>query len=464
MKLFVLLIAFLSCSSAKIVAPGNESFYLARATHKIVEIMSRQYGVSTVNLISPMNDFMRSDFHNEIMSGCAKYQQIHFRVEATSEQLSKIQGRRKRFSIISIKNFREFLVIHKKVNRDDFHINGYFLIILINGSSPEIERMWSHLWKSNIFNVNFMSLTKQGTIKIETFFPFKPDHCHNSTQDVINEFKNGSFIENGYRKLFPAKTNNLYKCSVRVATSNDSGPFAVARRQPNGSYALSGRDLKLIEMLAESLNFKSNYSYIGATGVLHDNGTGKGPLRALIDNKAEIASNEFWLKASRLKFLDASTSYIGDLMIFLVPPGREFTWFEKLLQPFEALVWSLIAVVFITGAVVIRVVSSFSKQIQSFVFGTNVHSPYLNFYIAFIGGYQPILPRRNFARYLLMMILMYSLVIRTLYQASYYKFLQSDEYNSPVASVDEMVEKDFTFYGTQLTSDIFWETRIMRNR
>jgi hypothetical protein len=54
-----------------------------------------------------------------------------------------------------------------------------------------------------------------------------------------------------------------------------------------------------------------------------------------------------------------------------------------------------------------------------------------------------------------MMLLIYSLVIRSAYQGSYFKLMQSEEKHKEVQSIDEMIEKDFTFYFTLSTADIF---------
>jgi hypothetical protein len=98
------------------------------------------------------------------------------------------------------------------------------------------------------------------------------------------------------------------------------------------------------------------------------------------------------------------------------------------------------------------------------VFGTGVRTPCLNLFIAFIGGAQKKLPGRNFARFLLMIFLMYSLVIRTLYQASFYELLRSNKRHEEVQSIDEMIEKDFKFYVGIGNEDFLQKTEAIKNR
>lgn len=74
---------------------------------------------------------------------------------------------------------------------------------------------------------------------------------------------------------------------------------------------------------------------------------------------------------------------------------------------------------------------------------------------AIFGGAQEIEPRENFSRFLLMMFIIFCLVIRTLYTGSLYRFLQSDIHHSEVESIDEMIEKDFKFYVSTSSLDLY---------
>lgn len=89
-----------------------------------------------------------------------------------------------------------------------------------------------------------------------------------------------------------------------------------------------------------------------------------------------------------------------------------------------------------------------SQFVQDFIFGAGVKSPIFNMFVGLFGDSQFILPKTNFARYVLMMFLMYSLVIRTAYQGSYFDILQSNQAHGEVKPIDEMIKKDFTFYGS----------------
>lgn len=83
---------------------------------------------------------------------------------------------------------------------------------------------------------------------------------------------------------------------------------------------------------------------------------------------------------------------------------------------------------------------------------------------AFLGVALKIVPEGNFARFLLMMFLLYSMVIRACYQGSYYKILRSHLRKAEMQSLDEIIENELTFYVNLGSLDAMAETDAMRNR
>lgn len=84
--------------------------------------------------------------------------------------------------------------------------------------------------------------------------------------------------------------------------------------------------------------------------------------------------------------------------------------------------------------------------------------------IGFIGGSQKILPKTNFARFLLMMFLMNSLVIRTLYQGSFYQIMQSNNQQKEAQSINEMLEKDYKILVINAVKDMLQGSDMMKTR
>lgn len=56
------------------------------------------------------------------------------------------------------------------------------------------------------------------------------------------------------------------------------------------------------------------------------------------------------------------------------------------------------------------------------------------------------MPTRNFARFSLMLFIIYCLIMRTVYQGGIYNILKSNDGKPDVATIDELVVKGYTFY------------------
>lgn len=420
----------------------------------------------TVNIISPEpSSCIFRDFKDDLLSSTFKSTSVLFRQGIMSA--IKIDKRRglKRCSIFLIESFTDFVGIYTKVSNEFFKPNGFYLVVLISGIIPEIDKIFELMLEKQMFNVEAVFEDEDHRVVFKSFMPFKAGSC-NQVKPIITKAVDPSTnsLSSEVKKIFPNKLRNLHGCPIRISISNDSEPFIFATRLNNGSYKLSGGDITLINALAENLNFKINYTYIGPEGVFFDNGTTYGPLKALKDGYADLSVSNWWLTPKRLDYFDSTGPYIIEPILLLVPPGQYFTTIEKLLFPFSLVSWISISICFIVGFLVIWIAKCQPRSIQNFVFGTGVRYPFLNMFIGCIGGTQRVLPRRNFARVLLMIFLLFSLVIRTLYQASFYQLLRSNQQHNPILTIDDVIKQEFKFYTSQQTYQIYQVSEAIKSR
>lgn len=429
----------------------------------IINHLYDSHDVTTTNLISPesLNHIDLNDFKDELFAKCSANSNLLFRQDSTMHIVS-IAGRRKRFSVILISTFEGFLQTYERIKPEYFWFNGFYLIVLANGEFAEVETIFKLLWTNQIYNADILLEDENGKVLIKTFFPFRAASCDDTTPMTINQFIDGKFVNSA--NFFPNKMDNLQGCPIKASVSNNSEPAVFAQKLSNGSDDLSGRDIELVHTLAETLNFKIEFSFVGEEGYLLENGTSVGPLRALLDGKADVSISDWWLKGNRLKFFDSSIAYTSDQVIFVVPPGKDLTTFEKLVFPFSNSTWCAMLICFLVGFFIIFIIKRQTRRVQNFVFGAGVRNPFLNLFIGFIGGTQKILPPTNFARFLLTMFLMYSLVIRTLYQGSYYRLIQSNRHQNEIESIDEIIRKDFKIYVIRGITDVVQGSAALKRR
>lgn len=436
----------------------------------VEKIVSEQFAtrVDTVYLVSSdVNLLDVKDFTDELLSRTFVKPKVAIRQEIIPKSTisSTLEPKfSRRCTIFTIEGFKDFLKVFKVMSPELFQFNGFYLIVLVSGEISSIQAIFNIFWNIQIYNVIVLfNNNSNESVSIKTFLPFKSEKCYDTTPVEINEFQGGRFLS-GTELLYPRKMKNLHNCPVRLSISNSSEPEVFVEKLDNGSYNLNGRDMKLIKTLSRILNFKIEISYIGSEGFIYENGTAEGPLKALLDGEADMSISDWIIKSNRLKFFDPTTSYTNLKIILVVPPGRKLTMLEKLIYPFSLIPWILILTCLIVGFLVIAIISFRSKATRNFVFGKNVQNPCTNMIAGFIGGSQRVLPQKNFARFLLMIFLMYSLIIRTIYQGSFYKLLQANTQKREVQSIDEMVAEGFKFYIFLGITDLFQETEAMRNK
>lgn len=440
---------------------SNHPSNLLTAVSNVIEKKFMNCAGTLTLLTETDANFQVMDFKNDL-SAVTRIRQEFLISQEVSSKLTKFHNRRRRFVIIITDTIHSFTKIYYNIKPDLFMFNGFYVIVLVNGIISEIEEMFRILWAIQIYQVLVLFQSRNNSILAQTFKPFNFISCNDSTPITINEFSYGKF-KNGDENLFPDKTRNLHNCTVRVSISENREPFMFTKLLPNGSFEMRGGDAQLIVALSNSLNFRIDFNVTDG-GYFYENGTSAGPLRVLQDDKVDLSISNWWLLSHRLKFFDGTDSYQNDKIIFVIPQGRNLTTFEKLIFPFSNLVWFLILGCFLVGSFVIFVVKRHHKATQEFVLGTGVTHPYLNMFSGFIGGSQILLPKRNFARFLLMTFLMYSLVIRTLYQGAFYRLMQSNTRLKEVQTVDELIEKDFKLHMYHGDMELLKGTEAMAKR
>lgn len=446
-------LAFALCSTAqcniskKLLqnVPENRNLMLS------VKTVINHLNVSkTFNLVTPGSSARLADFNTLLLMNITEETRKTYRVLRTSRK-SFVPIQRQHAIILIVEDFQEFLKEVTQISSTFVMFNGIYVVVLINGKIPEIKSIFEYMWRIQIHNVVVL-FEESGSTKVQTFLPFNPTNCSDTTPVQVNSIRNGKFLGNG--DIFPRKMGNLFGCTIRVSTSDTSEPLVKVRRSPDGTYKLGGAEVTLVNTLSKKLNFTTNFTFVGSEGFFLINGTSEGPLRVLLDGGADISIANWWLKLNRLKFLGSTTPYASDRVVLMVPLGEKFSALEKIFYPFKSLVWLPVILIFLIGFSVILVLRKKPLKIQRFVFGSRVKSPAFNLFIAFIGGTQNILPQRNFARFLLMSFLMYSLVMRTLYQASFFQLLQSNMRHKEVQSLEELIEKDFKIYCNEGNLDV----------
>lgn len=433
---FILLIALLwfvgSSSSFEVQKLRNNSWKIFDALNRINEKFFAKVS-SNVRIISTGNEKLSAGLTSSSVVS------VSFELIELSK-LGDCSPSSSHCNVIQLDSATSFESNLKEVLLKKFEPSGFFLIVFENCSSVDSDKIFEEAWERYIYNINILCGDNDTTL-IKTFMPFQRDSCGNTTSITIKDYQS---IED----LYPDKLKNMFGCPIKLATFSYP-PITMREIRSDGSFRYYGSEMELVFGLGKALNFSINMTYIaqsGFTGLLYENGTATGILKQTINGEMDMLMGFYYLTLIRTKYLSFTQSHYSIPLIIMTPLGEPLSAFEKLFQPFQSIVWICLSVTFAVGFLVITIINCQSKKVKSFIFGDGIRNPYMNMINVFLGGSQHLLPKRNFARSLVMMFMLFCLVQRSLYQSSLYLFLQSDGRHPAISTIDEMMEEKFDFY------------------
>jgi uncharacterized membrane protein len=364
----------------------------------------------------------------------------------------------KRKTLILVDNLAAFQRIQSFIVPRNYRSYGFHFFVLLNGNSSDLHEIFDMMWKKRIHSIfGLIRDESDDGVLFMTIDPFaNPKKCGDTTPKMLNKFIDGSFVE---KLQIKEKFGNLNLCPIRVSAFNEN-VAAFKQIQSNGSAVICGHEINMIKTVSAALNFTLDLDFRdgeSAFGMVYDNGTATGVLGDTMAGRSDIALGDFYLKSSRMNFLDISESYLNYPIVFLIHKGEKFTALEKMLQPFSPTVWIFLLITFSIGVCVILMINYRFKKLRAFVYGEKVTSPMMNMLVVIIGSQQRKLPKRNFARFILMLFIIMCLVMRSIYQGSLFKFLQSDGRHKEIQSIQELVDKNFMVLLHEVNLDLIKE-------
>lgn len=262
-------------------------------------------------------------------------------------------------------------------------------------------------------NVNLLVEREDSIIDLMSSFMFTSKACWRNQFIKINQFKKSS-TEWDTSNFYPNKYRNLHHCELYINRSTVN-KYTDKAMQAFGKFVNS----TLIDSNIYKGMEKKTVLIIDDLGTLN------------------VHFPEDYLVVG----------YPHDIKqyVFYIPPGEEYSPLEKMLLPFDDVVWIGIAVTLLIGFIMIQLINLAGSKIKKFVFGRNVTSPTMNMIDILLNGSQVKTAGRNFARFIFMLFVIWCLIFRTCYQSKLFEFLQSNKRKQEATTVYELYEKNFTF-------------------
>lgn len=362
------------------------------------------------------------------------------------EQVYKPREMRQSLNIIfgaEPKSLENFCI---SLSPDQFQFSGHFLMILHNFSAPEMRNIFDILWRKSIYNVNVLAMNeKSSNASMFTFIPFKQKICNDVGPVKINEFK-GESMKWTTDIFFPDKLNNLHNCPIRIGTYRNLVGTMVDVFN-NGTRIYHGIEDDLLNEFVQSLKFSVHIKvYPVDSGVFFKNKTATGLMKRAFEGTVNMIYGYLSLQSSRTEFLSATNPIFNDKIILVIPPALLIGSIRKLLLPLHVFTWIGLLAMITVACVIATVIKCLPRSVHDFVIGKNIRNECLGIFYVLTGGSQKKLPFRNFARFMLMLFVIFCLVMRVAYTGSLYNQMKNEITTKEVNNIDELDGMDFTFY------------------
>ncbi|KAH8240535.1 hypothetical protein KR038_007767 [Drosophila bunnanda] len=341
--------------------------------------------------------------------------------------------------------------------------NGNFLLIYTGLEAQPMESikiMFRRLLNMYVLNVSVF-LQSDGSVQVYTYYPYGPHRCQSSLPVFYTAFQEVDGGVVGLTKpLFPSKLANMHGCQL-VAATFEHRPYVILEDDPQqeGGRILHGIEGRIVNTLAERMNFslKLVEPKNKDRGQIRQDGNYTGILKMIVDGEANLTFVCFMYSKARSDLMLPSVSYISFPIVLCIPTGGPMTPLERLTRPFRYIIWSCILVSLSLGLLLIGLLRLRQppRALRHLVLGRANHRACLGLWNVLLGNMALYHPRRNFARYLLLMWLFKTLILRAAYTGQLYLLLQDVETRAPLQELSQVVAQGYVFHMLPALQSVF---------
>jgi hypothetical protein len=279
----------------------------------------------------------------------------------------------------------------------------------------------STLQPEAILQYQYFVIEEEKSMKLMTFVWFTKKKCRVLQLIEVNQFD--SNLRKWMSSTFVIEKNrNFHGCELVIGVERSLPEMNYHLKEThrkdnkifyNKSVVYEGYAFKVMSSLSEALNFKLLLNPAVPYNEMTQMTNTQHEVYYLYDN----LSNDLVLKFdSNYENLYVTQLHVPAFECFAVPVGIPYNAYEKLIIPFDSATWILTLITFTVAFTTICAIYLMSLEVQNLVFGENVSTPFLNIFAHFFGLSQIVMPKTNFARYFVMMFVLLSFMIRTMYQ------------------------------------------------
>lgn len=277
--------------------------------------------------------------------------------------------------------------------------------------------------KGHISQFEYFFIRVFDEYQLVTFEWFTEHDCNRPQLTTLNQYSKTKSLQWKTELKFEEKFKNFHKC-VMIYRFPDNVIYRRVRFD----------DFLMIDAVAKRSNFTYHSSFMN-----HQTG-----VRFIPEYKGAIPKENIVLEYLLTPSEDQAfiTAYFRNILyVFELTVEAPYTSYEKLFFPFDETIF-LISVFCVAFGVTL-IVNQLPKSIQDEIYGENVNTPTMNIVAIFFGIGQTRLPRKNFARIILILFIWFCLIFRTCYQSKLFEFMTSDPRRPSPKSIDDLYDNNF---------------------
>uniref|UniRef100_A0A182MWH2 Putative ionotropic receptor ligand binding domain-containing protein n=1 Tax=Anopheles culicifacies TaxID=139723 RepID=A0A182MWH2_9DIPT len=348
-----------------------------------------------------------------------------------------------------------------------YDFSGFYTVVVATPTERGLDiagAILRTLWARYIVNVVVLiEPTKEAAIhgvRLYTYFPYGEGYCERALPVVWNVYEPSVGFINPDHILFPRKLRNFYNCPLVVATF-PVFPFIIPTAGSGAAGAASelvGIEGILLRTLMQRLNFQLEVAMVeppdwGTAGP-KDQATGASAyIRHL---RANLTIGYWATTLHRNRYMANSFSYYTSQLVLAVAPGEPYSSLELLFCPFANSIWSLLLLSLTIGLIVIGLLRQRgSVALQRLVLGRTPGSAWTSMLNVLLGAGLVRVPTRNFSRTILLIWLIGTLVLRSAYTGSMFRFLRAGRNHTVPDNIPELIEAGYKLYMYRNYSFVF---------
>ncbi|KAH8240537.1 hypothetical protein KR038_007769 [Drosophila bunnanda] len=391
------------------------------------------------------------NFYNEMMStlfrqwGLAPLQIVN--VER-GVPWQPVAGRR-HFNVIFTDSFAAFSEIRMEYYAREYNYNEHYFIFLQARDrllQNEMRLIFDYCWRYQLIHCSVQVQKSNGDILFYSYYPFGERGCADMEPQLINRYNGSSLVE---PEIFPRKLRNFYGCPVRCALWHSPPFLRLSEEDVDALSVTGGYEGRLLLALAEKMNFSIAVRPI-------QRNVRDGTLEMLQRGEADLTLGGIRQTVNRSMVATSTHNYHQTREVFgVLASSYELSSLDILLYPYRLKIWlGILGVVALSALLQLAVDRLLRKHGSDANLGAR---SWLNLELIFVGMPLMDTPRSHTARLYCLMLMMYTLIIRTIYQGLLYHLIRTHQLNRWPQTIESLVERNYTVVLTPIVLEALKE-------